>query len=147
MTVAPLRFVYLMRRASDQAVKIGTSRSPENRRPDVAYECGCEVTLLGAVPGGYTVESYLHEFYADKRLDGEWFALAADDVRSILEQPLPEPMQPRSVGESAHRADERDAIIDAMNACGWVRVRAAARLGMARRTFYRRLHEYGIIVC
>lgn len=45
---------------------------------------------------------------------------------------------------SQHRREERKRIVDALNACNWNRVRAAALIGMPRRTFYRRLHEYGI---
>jgi serine/threonine-protein kinase PknK len=39
---------------------------------------------------------------------------------------------------------ERDRILEALNAHGWNRARAARALGMARRTFYRRLKEHGI---
>lgn len=45
---------------------------------------------------------------------------------------------------SQHRRDERQRIVDALNACNWNRVKAAELIGMPRRTFYRRLHEYGI---
>ena len=33
----------------------------------------------------------------------------------------------------------------ALEATGWNRVKAAAQLGMPRRTFYRRLNDYGIL--
>jgi transcriptional regulator with GAF, ATPase, and Fis domain len=39
---------------------------------------------------------------------------------------------------------ERDRILAALNAADWNRARAARALGMARRTFYRRLKEHGI---
>jgi transcriptional regulator with GAF, ATPase, and Fis domain len=39
---------------------------------------------------------------------------------------------------------ERDRMIAALNAHGWNRARAARALGMARRTFYRRLAEHRI---
>lgn len=45
---------------------------------------------------------------------------------------------------SQHRRDERRRIVEALKACNWNRVRAAELIGMPRRTFYRRLHEYGI---
>jgi len=44
----------------------------------------------------------------------------------------------------AHRATERDRMLQALGACNWNRVRAAELIGMPRRTFYRRLREYGI---
>lgn len=40
--------------------------------------------------------------------------------------------------------DERERIVAALNAHGWNRARAARALGMARRTFYRRLEEHRI---
>jgi serine/threonine-protein kinase PknK len=44
----------------------------------------------------------------------------------------------------AHKNTEKDRILEALNAENWNRVRAAERLGMPRRTFYRRLKEYEI---
>ena len=45
---------------------------------------------------------------------------------------------------SRHRRDERERIISALQACNWNRVQAAKLSGIPRRTFYRRLREYGI---
>jgi transcriptional regulator of acetoin/glycerol metabolism len=45
---------------------------------------------------------------------------------------------------SRHRRDERERIISALEACNWNRVAAAKLSGIPRRTFYRRLREYGI---
>jgi len=39
---------------------------------------------------------------------------------------------------------ERGQILETLNAHGWNRAKAARALGMARRTFYRRLKEHGI---
>jgi transcriptional regulator of acetoin/glycerol metabolism len=43
-----------------------------------------------------------------------------------------------------HRRTERERILDALRACNWNRVKAAELSGIPRRTFYRRLREYGI---
>lgn len=43
-----------------------------------------------------------------------------------------------------YKEGERERIIAALNANDWNRARAARALGMARRTFYRRLKEHGI---
>jgi len=43
-----------------------------------------------------------------------------------------------------HRANEKDRILEALSACNWNRVKAAEVVGLPRRTFYRRLKEYGI---
>jgi len=45
----------------------------------------------------------------------------------------------------AHKLAEKRRILEALEACGWNRVKAAERLGMPRRTFYRRLAEHGIL--
>jgi DNA-binding NtrC family response regulator/tetratricopeptide (TPR) repeat protein len=44
----------------------------------------------------------------------------------------------------AHKASERDRILAALARCNWNRVKAAQVVGLPRRTFYRRLKEYGI---
>ncbi|HVY49788.1 MAG TPA: sigma-54-dependent Fis family transcriptional regulator, partial [Minicystis sp.] len=44
----------------------------------------------------------------------------------------------------AHKAGERERILAALSSCNWNRVKAAQIVGMPRRTFYRRLKEYGI---
>lgn len=43
-----------------------------------------------------------------------------------------------------YKEGERERILAALNANDWNRARAARALGMARRTFYRRLEEHGI---
>ena len=45
---------------------------------------------------------------------------------------------------SQHRREERDRILEALRECNWNRVKAAEISGIPRRTFYRRLREYGI---
>ncbi|WCQ87882.1 sigma 54-interacting transcriptional regulator [Sorangium sp. Soce836] len=44
----------------------------------------------------------------------------------------------------AHKASERERILVALSSCNWNRVKAAQVVGLPRRTFYRRLKEYGI---
>lgn len=53
------------------------------------------------------------------------------------------PGAPESLPE--HRQQERENILAALEACSWNRAKAAKQLGMARRTFYRRLREYEIL--
>ncbi len=45
---------------------------------------------------------------------------------------------------SQHHRDERERIMEALRSCNWNRVKAAEFSGIPRRTFYRRLREYGI---
>jgi transcriptional regulator with GAF, ATPase, and Fis domain len=51
---------------------------------------------------------------------------------------------PRKGTVSEHRREERERILDALRSCNWNRVKAAEVSGIPRRTFYRRLREYGI---
>jgi serine/threonine-protein kinase PknK len=43
-----------------------------------------------------------------------------------------------------HKASERERILTALASCNWNRVKASQIVGLPRRTFYRRLKEYGI---
>ena len=54
------------------------------------------------------------------------------------------PTKPRKGGVSEHRREERDRIMEALRESNWNRVKAAEISGIPRRTFYRRLREYGI---
>jgi serine/threonine-protein kinase PknK len=51
---------------------------------------------------------------------------------------------PTAVSFADHRTTEKTRILDALKSANWNRVRAAQILDMPRRTFYRRLKEYGI---
>ncbi len=63
------------------------------------------------------------------------------------------PLSPSSAPDSAalpenvdaHKSAEKRRILEALEASGWNRVRAAVKLGIPRRTFYRRLREHGIL--
>ena len=55
-----------------------------------------------------------------------------------------QPRRPPKDALSRHRRDERERILQALQACNWNRVQAAKISGIPRRTFYRRLREYGI---
>jgi serine/threonine-protein kinase PknK len=52
------------------------------------------------------------------------------------------PVAPASFAE--HKNDERERIVAALASANWNRVKAAEIVGMPRRTFYRRLKEYGL---
>ena len=51
--------------------------------------------------------------------------------------------RPKSMAE--FKDTERDRILGALTTCNWNRVQAAKMIGLPRRTFYRRLKEYGIL--
>ncbi len=52
--------------------------------------------------------------------------------------------EPMPTSLDAHKKGERERILQALSASNWNRVRAAELIGMPRRTFYRRLKDYGI---
>jgi DNA-binding NtrC family response regulator len=47
--------------------------------------------------------------------------------------------------QAEFKANERERILSALAACNWNRVQAAKMIGVPRRTFYRRLKEFGIL--
>jgi transcriptional regulator of acetoin/glycerol metabolism len=55
--------------------------------------------------------------------------------------PAPSAIEPR---RDAGPESEREALVAALEACGWNVARAADRLGVSRMTLYRRLHRCGI---
>jgi DNA-binding NtrC family response regulator len=55
------------------------------------------------------------------------------------------PASKRHTDEPTRRRDgEKERILAALRSCNWNRVKAAHMLGLPRRTFYRRLKEFGI---
>jgi serine/threonine-protein kinase PknK len=81
-------------------------------------------------------------------LDVEDFELS--DVRPPVRPPVATEIAPvgdnsrKVVSLESHKADERERILAALQSASWNRVKAAKLVGLPRRTFYRRLKEYGI---
>jgi DNA-binding NtrC family response regulator len=78
---------------------------------------------------------------ADEKVNGD---RAAREVRSSSEARSSGARSAPKETLSRHRRDERERIISALEACNWNRVAAAKLSGIPRRTFYRRLRDYGI---
>ncbi len=55
------------------------------------------------------------------------------------------PRRPPPQSFEEFRRTEKQRILEALEEHNWNRVRAAKALGMARRTFYRRLKQYDIL--
>ncbi len=68
---------------------------------------------------------------------------AGRPVPAAVEEASPPEAVARSAGE--FKDEEKRHILRALTACNWNRVQAAKQLGVPRRTFYRRLKEYGIL--
>jgi transcriptional regulator of acetoin/glycerol metabolism len=79
----------------------------------------------------------------DQELLAEDFELP-DGFRSSSDRSPSVLRPPKKSTTSQHRRDERERIIEALRSCNWNRVKAAEVAGIPRRTFYRRLREYGI---
>jgi serine/threonine-protein kinase PknK len=52
---------------------------------------------------------------------------------------------PRAESRAEYKEVERQRILSALTACNWNRVKAAEMVGVPRRTFYRRLKEFGLL--
>lgn len=70
-------------------------------------------------------------------------AAPAQETASAPPATPPGAALPSNVGE--HKDQEKQAILEALEAHGWNRAAAAKALGMPRRTFYRRLKSYDIL--
>lgn len=71
-------------------------------------------------------------------------SLAIASVASVGE-PRASAMSARARTQDEHRDAEKEDILAALTQCNWNRVQAAKLIGVPRRTFYRRLKEYGIV--
>jgi DNA-binding NtrC family response regulator len=69
--------------------------------------------------------------------------VALPDARGTMASPKARSVAPASPTE--FRESEKDRILRALQACGWNRMAAAKMTGIPRRTFYRRLKEFGIL--
>jgi hypothetical protein len=78
-------YVYLIRHGSRREYKIGRTNNSLRREGEVAIELPELISPIHVIqtddPAG--VESYWHRRFAEKRLNGEWFALSVDDVRAF----------------------------------------------------------------
>lgn len=76
-------YVYLLHH--DGLYKIGITTKLSRRLTQIGTKMPHEVTLIHSIKTDDIVglETLLHERYATKRMNGEWFALCEEDVQAI----------------------------------------------------------------
>ena len=79
-----LIYVYIMEDLRNGLFKIGQSQTPEKRESTLQSEVP-ETTLRFYITAHDTAEKELHELFAKKRVRGEWFGLAPEDLLSVIE--------------------------------------------------------------
>jgi len=77
-------YVYLLL-ADNGVYKIGASENPKRRGRELGIKLPYALVQVHLIPTDdmVTTEQILHGWFAEKRLDGEWFELDADDVELI----------------------------------------------------------------
>ncbi len=75
--------IYFVRRG-DGRIKIGfTAKDAQKRIAGLSTGAG-SLDLLATLEGGRDAERALHERFAEHRVEGEWFAISADDVADVV---------------------------------------------------------------
>jgi Meiotically up-regulated gene 113 len=78
-------YVYLVRHGSRQEYKIGRTNNPIRREGELRTELPEQLQPVHKIatddPAG--IEKYWHSRFSEKRKNGEWFALSADDVQAF----------------------------------------------------------------
>jgi hypothetical protein len=80
-------FIYVLN--ADPYYKIGlTKRTPEKRLAEISPKMPFEPSLCLSYQSSdvYEEEAFLHEQFADKRVNGEWFELTDDDIEYIAKR-------------------------------------------------------------
>lgn len=77
--------VYFLHAPSVSRLKIGRSIDIERRLSELRLLSPVALHLIGAIPGGSTLEAVLHKRFTHIRLHGEWFD-ASDDLLSFAHE-------------------------------------------------------------
>ncbi len=72
-------FIYLIEDFRNKTFKIGRSKTPARRERTLQSEVP-QVAMRFSIPADESHERQLHEYFQNKRLRGEWFALTNDDL-------------------------------------------------------------------
>jgi len=84
-TASAAGYVYLLKHGTRREYKIGCTYNPLRREGEIEIQLPEKLQPVHYIktddPAG--VENYWHRRFANKRKEGEWFALTADDVRAF----------------------------------------------------------------
>lgn len=79
-------FIYLAKRNSDGAVKIGSATNVARRIAQIRYKSNDNtISLVTSFPvvNMRQAEIEIHESVSDKRVTGEWYAITVEDLKAI----------------------------------------------------------------
>ncbi len=81
--------VYLLHFGGDE-YKIGCSNNVERRFREIKTQMPYDGTIIHTITTGDPegIEAYWHQFFKDKRLNGEWFKLSASDIKYFKKRKL-----------------------------------------------------------
>lgn len=78
-------YVYIIKKNDENIVKIGMSKNYSERTKQISTKLPFEVETVKVfkTKDMYSLEKKLHDFYKEKRLNGEWFELNNEDLEYI----------------------------------------------------------------
>jgi len=85
LTVVSKGYVYLMKHGSRNEYKIGRTNNVMRREGELSIELPEKLSPIHTIetddPAG--IEKYWHARFSQKRKNGEWFSLSAEDVKAF----------------------------------------------------------------
>lgn len=92
-------YVYVIGGSDQRLVKIGVSTNPKGRCASIQTGCPFPVSILWLAEGNGRREDALHEYFTDRRVQGEWFKFpeghAVALVSAAYGEMYPQPMNLR----------------------------------------------------